>query len=142
MQCSELMKTSVLVADADSPASDAAAIMRDRNVGFLPVCNLSTGMVLGTITDRDIAIRLVAEEMPPTTTVGDLATPETIFCRSNADVEEAHQLMRENRVARLLCVDENGRLAGVLSLSDIAAKMPELAAEILRELSQRDLERP
>src|SRR5215469_15302484 len=136
MRCSELMKTDVLIADANSPVSEAATIMRDGNVGFLPVCDLATGEILGTITDRDIAVRVVAEERPPSTTVGKLATPATVFCRTNMDVENAHELMQQNYVARLLCVDENGRLAGVLSLSDIASRMPELPAETLRALSR------
>jgi predicted transcriptional regulator len=132
------MGTNVLVVDANRPVSEAAMMMRDANVGFLPVCYESSGEILGTITDRDIAIRLVADEMSPRIIAGELATPETIFCRISADVEQALELMRENRVARLLCVDESGRLAGILSLSDIAAKMPELATETLRELSRHD----
>jgi len=138
MFCSDLMKTNVLIADANSPVSEAATIMRDNNVGFLPVCDLNSGEILGTITDRDIAVRLVAEEMSPSTTVGELATPATVFCRANMDVSDAHELMRQNHVARLLCVDEHGKLTGILSLSDLASKMPDLAAETLRELSRRD----
>jgi CBS domain-containing protein len=138
MLCSDLIKTNVLIADANGPASEAAIIMRESNVGFLPVCDLTTGEILGTITDRDIVVRMVAEEMPSSTTVGELATPATVFCRVNMDIENAHQLMRHNHVARLLCVDENGRLAGVLSLSDLAASMPDLATETLRELGRRD----
>jgi CBS domain-containing protein len=140
MQCSELMKTNVRIANAQSTVADAAVIMRDCNVGFLPVCDIASGEILGTITDRDIAIRLVAENMPSDTKIAELATPETIFCRTDSDVEQAHQLMRENHVARLLCVDDSGRLAGVISLSDIASRMPELAADTLRELSKRDLD--
>jgi CBS domain-containing protein len=81
------MRSNVLVVDANSPASEAATMMRDANVGFLPVCSLSTGEVLGTITDRDIAIRLVASEMSPRVTAGELATPETVFCRISAEVK-------------------------------------------------------
>ena len=138
MLCRDLMKKNVLVADARSPVSEAAIIMRDSNVGFLPVCDLTTGEVLGTITDRDIAIRVVADEMPPSTTVGELATPATVFCRVNMEIEKVHLAMRDNRVARVLCVDDKGKLVGVLSLSDIASRMPKLAAETLRELSRRD----
>jgi len=141
MLCNELMKTDVLIANARAPVGEAAVVMRDANVGFLPVCDLDTGEVLGTITDRDIAIRLVANGMPSSVSAGEIATPATIFCKANTDIETAHEIMRDNRIARVLCVDEKGRLAGVLSLSDIATRMPELAAETLRELSERDLEK-
>ena len=140
MLCNELMKKDVLIANARAPVGEAAVTMRDGNVGFLPVCDLGSGEILGTITDRDIAIRLVANGMPSSITAGEIATPATILCRDNAEVEKAHEIMRENRIARVLCVDENGRLAGVLSLSDLASEMPELAAQTLRELSLRDIE--
>jgi CBS domain-containing protein len=140
MLCNELMKKDVLFANANAPVGEAAVIMRDSNVGFLPVCDLSSGEILGTITDRDIAIRLVANGMPASIAAGEIATPATFFCWANAEVEEAREIMRENRIARVMCVDDKGRLAGVLSLSDIANRMPELAAETLRELSHRDVE--
>ena len=81
MLCSDSMKTNVLIADANAPVSEAATIMRKGNIGFLPVCDLTTAEILRTITDRDIAIRLVAEEMPPSTTIGELASGNGILPR-------------------------------------------------------------
>jgi CBS domain-containing protein len=117
-----------LVVDANSPFLEAATMMSDGNVEFLLVCSLSTGKVLGTMSDREIAIRLVASEMSPRVIAGELAMPETVFCRISTDVKQTLRLMREDRAARLLCVDESGRLAEVQSLSDIGNKVPKSAA--------------
>ena len=141
MLCKELVKTDLLVADATSAVSEVAAAMRDNNIGFLPICDPATGKILGTITDRDITIRLVAANKPATAMIGSIMTPAPLSCHVDSEVVEAHKILLENRIARLLCVEDNGRLAGILSLSDIAERMPALAADTLRELSRRDLAR-
>jgi CBS domain-containing protein len=139
MLCREIMKTNVIVAGRKEPASKAAAIMRDLNLGFLPVCDMETGAVEGIVTDRDLAIRVLADNKPANTLVGKVATPALVFCNPDDDVLRAQELMQKNRVARLLCVDRTGRIAGVVSLSDIADKVPDLAAATLHELSKREL---
>ena len=73
MRCEDIMKRDVECIDPTQPVQEAARRMRDANVGFLPVCD-SSKKVLGAITDRDIAIRIVAEGRPPTTTAADVMT--------------------------------------------------------------------
>src|SRR5437588_12810317 len=119
MRCEDIMKRDVECIDRTQPGQEAARRMRDANVGFLPVCD-SSKKVLGAITDRDIAIRIVAEGRPPTTTAADVMTPEVVACRPDDDVTNAEQLMGSRQKSRIICTDKDGRLAGVISLSDIA----------------------
>jgi CBS domain-containing protein len=76
--------------------------------------------VIGTITDRDIAVRVVAEHLSPDESVAMFMTPNVVACRSDDDLSIAQDMMGEMQVSRVVCVDEEGKLAGVISLSDIA----------------------
>src|SRR6185436_10269058 len=98
---------------------EAARRMRDLNIGFLPICD-DAGQLTGVLTDRDIALRVVAEDRPGDVAVADVMTEEVITCRPDDDVRRAEELMRTNQKVRLPCVDETGRIVGVISLTDIA----------------------
>src|SRR5438094_69530 len=119
MRCEEIMKSDVECVSAIDHVQAAARKMRDAGVGFLPVCDRDR-KVLGTLTDRDIAIRLVAEDLAPDTAVQTIMTKEAVSCRPSDALEEATRLMREHHKSRILCCDDDGRLLGVISLSDIA----------------------
>jgi CBS domain-containing protein len=138
MRCEEIMKRDVECVDATEPIQAAARRMRDANVGFLPVCD-STRKVLGAITDRDIALRVVAEGRPPTTAVGDVMTREVIACRPGDDVTRAEQLMGTHHKSRMICTDEQSRLIGVISLSDIAQiEEPSRASQTMKQVTERE----
>jgi CBS domain-containing protein len=95
--------------------------------------------VLGTVTDRDIAIRLVAEQLALGTPVERIMTREAIACHPQDDIREAEELMGEHRKSRIMCVDDDGALVGVISLSDIAKLgSGRAAATTLRRVSQRE----
>ena len=95
--------------------------------------------MLGAITDRDIAIRIVAEGRPPTTAAADVMTAEVVACRPDDDVTEAEQLMGRRQKSRMIVTDENGRLVGVISLSDIAQVEEGLrASETMRQVTERE----
>ncbi len=119
MRCDELMTTEIEIVGIGETVGDAARKMRDANIGFIPVCQ-SDGSPLGTLTDRDIAIRVVAEDRPATTAVEEVMSTELVACKTNDDILRAQELMRVNLVNRILCLDEAGRLAGILSVSDFA----------------------
>ena len=136
MLCEDIMKTEVERVSPVDTIEDAARRMRDENVGFLPVCDESK-QVLGTITDRDIAIRAVADSLPGTTPVEEVMTGEVVACSPKDSIETALQLMAENHKSRIMCVDEEGRLDGVISLSDIAQLVGD-ASETLRQVSDRE----
>ncbi len=113
---------------------EAAARMRDRDIGFLPVLD-EQGVVIGTLTDRDIVVRVVADG-------GDLATPvsmcmtrEVIGCFRTDELRKAEELMALYQKSRVVVLDDRGMLAGVISLSDLARCRDEHeAAETLREV--------
>jgi CBS domain-containing protein len=139
MLCSEIMKSEIECLSPGDTADLAARKMRDHNVGFLPVLDDSLRAV-GTITDRDIAVRLVASNLPLVTPVADLMSSDLVSCRPSDDVRSAEQLMGLHRVSRILCVEEDGVLAGVISLSDIAQhESPVVAAQTLREVTAREI---
>lgn len=116
--CEVLMQTDVECASPADSVATAAQQMRQANIRFLPVCD-RLGKVLGAVTDRDIAIRVVAEELPASTPVADIMTRNVAFCGAQDDIGKAEALMALNRQSRVICVDEAGRMEGLISLADI-----------------------
>jgi len=138
MRCEEIMKHDVVCVSQDDAVLKAADKMRKENVGFLPVCDRS-GVVIGTITDRDITIRVVAEGLSPSTTlVRSVMTNEVIACRPNDDVHFAEELMGQKHKSRILCTDDKGRIQGVISLSDIALWDSERALQTMQQVASRE----
>jgi CBS domain-containing protein len=139
MKCDEVMKREVQFARDSDTVQAAAQRMRDRNIGFLPVCD-QAGRVVGTLTDRDIAIRLVAEDRGAAScTVGQVMTTEVIACRPTDDLAEAERLMATRKKSRVLVTDGAGAIRGVISLSDVAERdSPARAAITLRQIATRE----
>jgi CBS domain-containing protein len=132
------MKQTVLSLLPSETAVAAARKMRDGNVGFLPVCDKSM-RVLGTITDRDIVLRLVANRRSSRTRVWELMSHQVIACGPHDDLSTAEELMGEHQKSRIMCVDEDGRLLGVISLSDIAqCERGARAAATMRMVTHRE----
>ncbi len=118
MRVEELMSPARSCHEEDT-VRDAARLMRDESIGFVPICNASDEPV-GALTDRDLAIRVLAEGRTPDEKVGACMTRDVIRCRSGDDVRDAERLMREERKSRVMVCDEDGKIAGVISLADIA----------------------
>ncbi len=138
MRCERIMKKNVECVSPRDSIEEAAIRMRDDNIGFLPVCDQSR-QVLGTLTDRDIAIRLVAAKKPASTLIEDVMTREVVACSPKDDIRDAERAMAKNHKSRIMCVDEDGRLLGVISLSDVAQhEKGGRASETLREISERE----
>jgi CBS domain-containing protein len=138
MICEDIMQDQVEYVSPTDEALDAARKMRVHNIGFLPVCDKS-GKVIGTLTDRDLAIRLVAENRSPSTTVRNVMTPGAITCRPKDDVRAAEMLMAHHRVSRVVVVHGDGLVAGVISLSDIAESVDAYhAAQTMKDVSRRE----
>jgi CBS domain-containing protein len=139
MLCKQIMKRDIACVDTDDSVQAAAERMRRDNIGFLPVCDAS-GRVVGTITDRDIALRIVAEERSPETRVEDVMTHEVIACSPSDDVHRAEQLMGKYKKSRIICCDDSGRPVGVISLSDIAQhESSEQTARTMRRVTMREV---
>jgi CBS domain-containing protein len=132
------MKRNVAYVSPQDTVETAATRMRDDNIGFLPVCD-ATNKVVGTVTDRDLTIRVLAERRVGSTPIDDVLTREVIACRPEDDLDKAEELMAKHHKSRIMCVDAAGRLLGVISLSDIAQEEPGArTAQTLRQVSQRE----
>lgn len=128
MHCDQIMTRRPYFLRQDQPASEAAAQMRRQNVTFLPVCDADQ-KVVGALTDRDIVLRLVADGGSSETQVGELMSPEVFVCRTDDDAEVAQAKLREHEVARLVCLDAHGKIAGMVSMDELTApqQMPARA---------------
>lgn len=136
MLCSDIMRTDVEYIAPRTTLREAALRMRDRNIGFLPVCD-EFGRAIGAITDRDITVRAVASGMPSTASVESFVPGELIACRPSDDVEHARELMESYSKSRIICTGADGRLEGIISLSDLAQVDEQIAAIALRRVSAR-----
>lgn len=136
MRCQDILTSSVERISTDEPLQAAAVRMRDHDIGFLPVID-QRGLVVGTITDRDIAIRAVADGDIDCRVV-ECMTNEVVSCFARDDVRRAEELMSLYQKSRLIVIDDNGGLAGVISLSDIARsrKLRE-AGDTLRDIKSQ-----
>jgi CBS domain-containing protein len=123
MNARELMTPNPQVMTGNEPVSHAARIMRDFDVGLVPVVDDRAHLHLrGVITDRDIAIRCVAERHAFDRAVEDFMTVDHLMTVGpDADVHEVMHVMEDGRVRRLLVV-ENGRVAGIIAQADLALK--------------------
>jgi CBS domain-containing protein len=132
----DLMTENPCAIDSDKPVAYAAKMMRDEDVGLAPI--VEGQKLVGTLTDRDIAIRVVAEgKDPQTTTVLEVATTRVVTIDPNQDLADALRLMAQNQVRRLPVVEEDGRLAGVLAQADVAKHASdEQTGEVVEEISK------
>jgi CBS domain-containing protein len=129
------MTANPCVIEADKPVSYAAKMMRDEDVGFAPI--VEGDRLVGSLTDRDIAIKVVAEGRDPDeTSVREVATSNLITVDPEDDLDEAMRLMARHQVRRLAVV-EGSRLVGVVAQADVArdAKAKQ-TGEVVEEISQ------
>jgi CBS domain-containing protein/uncharacterized protein (DUF2267 family) len=136
MPISEVMTRDVEVVSPDDTLQDAAELMRTLNVGPIPVCDGEK--LVGIITDRDIVVRAVAQGMDPTDTRVSQAMTDQVECVfADEDIEVAVWKMREEQIRRILVVDHDNKLVGIVSLGDIATALGEQeAGETLEAISE------
>jgi CBS domain-containing protein len=138
MRCSDIMKSDVKCLNLHDTAHTAARAMQDFNIGFLPVCDPQR-RVVGTVTDRDLALRVLGTNLTAATPVTEVMTREVVSCGPDDDLHAAEQQMASRRKSRLLIIDDGGRLCGVISLSDIAQfEKSARAADTMRKVSERE----
>lgn len=125
MRVEQAMSRATGCRESDS-VRDCAALMRDEEIGFVPVCNQS-GEPLGAVTDRDLAIRVLAEGRSGDERVSSCMTRDVVSCRLGDELKDAERLMREHQLSRIMVCDDDGRLRGVISLADIAEVESERA---------------
>ena len=115
----DVMTRQVVYLPEATMLDEAAQVMRDRGIGDVVVTRGPT--MIGVVTDRDIVVRAIAEDLPPRTTpLSAVTSHELIMVEQSATVDEAVQAMRERAVRRLLVCDADRKVVGILSLSDVA----------------------
>jgi CBS domain-containing protein len=137
MRVNEIMSRNVECINPDTPIAKAADIMRDRDIGFLAICE--NDRLVGTVTDRDITIRSVAQGRDPRLApVREIMTAQVFYCYENDDVEKVAQHMEETEVRRMLILNDRKRLVGVISIGDLARTSgeKELAGETLGNIAE------
>ena len=119
----------------DTTVQEAARLMKTEDVGALPI--VEDGRLTGVITDRDLAIRGIAEGRSADTTVRELASKDIVTIDPQQSLEEGAQLMAEHQVRRLPVVEEDGRLVGMLAQADVAqAGHDVLTGDVVQRISQ------
>jgi CBS domain-containing protein len=118
MKVSEVMTTEVETISSDQTAREAASFMLRADAGSIPVCE--GDRVIGMITDRDIAVRGVAEGRGPDTPVSELMSDGIICAHEDEDIESVARRMSEEQIRRLPVLDAEERLIGIVSLGDLA----------------------
>jgi CBS domain-containing protein len=137
MQVQDVMTERVECIHPEASLMLAADKMKALDIGPLPVCE--NDRLVGMITDRDITIRATAEALPPMLgRVRDVMTPDVVYCFEDQDVTEAARLMEEHQIRRLIVLNRDKRLVGIVSLGDLAVKAGEkgLSGEALERVSE------
>lgn len=121
MRAKQIMTPNPACCTPDSTAQDAATLMLDNDCGSIPVVeDLKGKRLVGTVTDRDLAIRGLAEGKGPETLVRDLMTDDPVTCLPEDEIENVRQVMVQALVRRVPVVDDDGAIVGIVSQADIA----------------------
>jgi CBS domain-containing protein len=132
----DVMSSDPCTIDADKSVAYAAKMMRDEDVGLAPIVEGDT--LIGMLTDRDIAIRVVAEgKDPDQVTVREVASKQVVTVDPQQDLDEALRIMAKHQVRRLPVVEEDGRLVGVVAQADVAREGDDKeTGQLVQEISQ------
>ena len=134
---SDVMTSNPCAIDADKTVEYAAQMMRDEDVGFAPI--VENDRMVGALTDRDIAVKVVAEGRDPqTTSVLDVASKALVTVQPDEDLDEALKLMAQHQLRRIPVVEKGTRLVGVLAQADVAREAkPKKTGEVVEEISEQ-----
>jgi CBS domain-containing protein len=138
VRISEVMTTGVVTADVGESLRGVGELMRDRNVGSVVICDRDRPV--GVITDRDLALAVVADGIDPSEAVGTHCSRPLVTGDVTMDLEEAAALMVQHRIRRLP-VTEDGELAGIVTIDDLAVRAGDLtlAQEMTAEVARAAL---
>jgi CBS domain-containing protein len=132
----EAMTSNPCNIDADKPVAYAARMMRDEDVGIAPI--VEGDRLVGVLTDRDIAVRVVAEGLDPERVkVSEVASRDVVTLDPQQDLDEALRLLARHQVRRLPVVEEDGRVVGVLAQAAVARAADERrTGEVVEQISR------
>jgi len=132
----DIMTPNPRTVESSASVVEAAKVMRDEDVGIVPV--VEGDRLVGTVTDRDIAIRVVAEgKSPESANVGEIASRELVTIDPQQNLDEALRLMAQHKVRRLPVVEEDGKLVGVVAQADVAKyASDEQTGDLVEDISK------
>ena len=139
-KCSEVMTKSLVYCLPNDTVAKAAELMKSENIGpILVVESDDTKRLVGIVTDRDLALKVVAEGRDAKSTkVETVMTRNVVTCRADDDLQKALDAMAENQLRRIPVVDTDNRILGIIAQADVATRVdqPEKTAEMVKEISQ------
>ena len=139
-KCSEVMTKSPVCCLPNAMAADVAELMNSGNIGSIPVIeNEQTKKIIGIVTDRDLALKIVAKGLDAKSTkVEAVMTRKVVTCRADDDLQKALDAMAEHQLRRIPVVDVDHKIVGIIAQADVATRMdqPEKTAEMVKEISQ------
>ena len=131
----EAMTSNPTTVSPDTTAGEAAQIMKSEDIGSLPI--VDGDKLVGVISDRDLAIRIVAEGRGTDTPIDEIASKDVVTVDPQQSLEEAARLMAQHQVRRLPVVEEDGRVVGILAQADVAQTGHDaLTGETVQQISQ------
>lgn len=136
MKLQNIMTSQVEVLPPEASILDAAQLMDSSDIGSVPICDGEK--ILGLVTDRDITIKAIAKGLDPNQVqVRDIMTSPILYAFEDQTVEEASEMMQASQVRRLVVLNREKKLVGVVALGDIATKTdPMISGEALEEISE------
>ena len=140
MNCREVMTDNPVCCLPTDTVSQAARTMRREDVGPVPVVSDDQHkLLIGIVTDRDLALRVVAENRDIISTrIKDVMTTGAVSCQPDDDLQKALEAMEENQVRRIPVVDTNQKIVGIIAQADVATRLgePESTAAVVEEISK------
>lgn len=135
MRCSEIMTKNLRTASPDATLREVAVMMRDGDIGAVPI--VDEGKLVGIVTDRDMVVRAVSEGKSADTRISEVMTAQLFTVGPDDFVFEAVRLMGDKQVRRVPVVSDDGKLAGIIAMADIALESEDeiQIAETLEEIS-------
>lgn len=138
--CSEVMTKNPVSALPTDTVVNVAQLMKERDIGPVPIVeDKVTKKLIGIVTDRDLALKVVAEGRDPNITlVRDVMTTDVVTCHEEDDIDSTLDAMSKHQLRRILVVDKNDQLVGIIAQADVATRMdePEKTGEVVKEISQ------
>lgn len=139
-KCRDIMTTDPIFCQAEDSAVIAAKLMQKHNVGALPVVgDLRRHKLVGIVTDRDLAMRVVAAgRNPETTTMQEIMSQPAVTCSPDDEYRKAVELMERHQIKRIPAVDNAGQVVGMISQADVALRIPDqkTVAEVVKSIAQ------
>ena len=140
MKCSEVMTKNPVCCLPNDSVAKAAGLMKSEDIGSIPVIdNEQTRRLVGIVTDRDLALEIVAEGLDAKSTkVETVMTRKVVTCLADDDLQKALDAMAEHQLRRIPVVDNGNKILGIIAQADVATRVdePEKTAEMVKEISQ------